>query len=193
DGRDLASVKRRAAGDQQFAPALAALRTRADRELNTQPLTIVHKPKAPPSGDKHDYVSMAPYFWPDPNKADGLPYIRRDGRVNPERERYDAPLLRKMSQAVGTLSLAYYLTNDERYAVHAARYLRVWFLDVPTRMNPNLNYAQFIPGVTDGRGIGIIDTVSLLQVVDGIGMLRGSPAWTDADQAGLTAWFRDYL
>src|SRR5437660_805703 len=173
DGRDLAAVKRRlAAGDPQLAAALAELRRHADAELKTPPLTIVHKPKAPPSGDKHDYVSMAPYFWPDPTKPDGLPYIRRDGRVNPEREKYDRPLLGKMAQAVHALALAHYLTGEERYAEHAARLLRVWFLDAATRMNPNLNYAQFIPGVNDGRGIGIIDTVALLEVVDGIGLLR---------------------
>src|SRR5690242_5806757 len=110
DGRDLVAVKRRfAAGDPTIAAAVAELRKRADDELKTEPLTIVNKPQAPPSGDKHDYVSMAPYFWPDPSKPDGLPFIRRDGRVNPERNKYDRPLLGKMSQAVGTLGLAYYL------------------------------------------------------------------------------------
>jgi hypothetical protein len=195
DGRDLAKVKRRlaAGGDKQLAAALTELRAQADRELKTEPLTVVHKPKAPPSGDKHDYVSMAPYFWPDPDKKDGLPYIRRDGKVNPERDKYDAPLLKKMSQAVGTLALAYYLTDQERYAGHAARLLRVWFLDAPTRMNPNLNYAQFIPGVNEGRGIGIIDSVALLQVVDAAGLLEGSREWARAEAAGLKDWFRDYL
>jgi hypothetical protein len=174
DGRDLAKVRQRAAdGDKQLAAALKELRAQADKELKTEPLTIVNKPKAPPSGDKHDYVSMAPYFWPDPDKKDGLPYIRRDGKVNPERDKYDAPLLKKMSQAVGTLALAYYLTGEENYAEHATKLMQVWFLDAKTRMNPNLNYAQFIPGVNEGRGIGIIDTVALLKVVDAIGVLGG--------------------
>jgi hypothetical protein len=194
DGRDLLAVKRRlAAGEQSIVAAVAELRSRADQELKTQPPTVVNKPQAPPNGDKHDYVSMAPYFWPDPSKPDGLPYIRRDGRINPERNEYDRPLLGKMSQAVGTLGLAYYLTDDERYAVHAAQLMRVWFLDAATRMNPNLNQAQFIRGVNDGRGIGIIDSVSLLSVVDSIGLIRGSKAWSDADHAGVIAWFRDYL
>src|SRR5205085_7709037 len=107
--------------------------------------------------------------------------------------KYDAPLLKKMSAAVGTLALAHYLTDEERYAEHAAKLLRVWFLEPGTRMNPNLNYAQFIRGVNEGRGIGIIDTVSLLQVVDAIGMLAGSRSWTPDDQAGMEAWFRAYL
>jgi hypothetical protein len=194
DGRDLAKVKQRlAAGDKPLDPTLAKLRVEADRELKTKPLTVVNKPKAPPSGDKHDYVSMAPYFWPDPNKKDGLPYIRRDGKVNPERDKYDAPLLKRMAHAVATLALAHYLRGEERYARHAALLLRVWFLDARTRMNPNLNYAQFIPGVTQGRGIGIIDTVALLQVVDAAGMLELSRSWPRADQAGLKKWFRDFL
>jgi hypothetical protein len=195
DGQDLAKVKQRAAaGDKQLTATLAALRAEADKELKTKPLTVVRdKPKQPPSGDKHDYISMAPYFWPDPEKKDGLPYIRRDGKVNPEREKYDAPLLKKMSRAVSTLALAYYLTGDERYAKHAAQLLRVWFLDAATHMNPNLNYAQFIPGVNEGRGIGIIDTVALLPVVDAMGMLEGSPSWTKADQKGMKEWFSDYL
>jgi hypothetical protein len=194
DGRDLAKAKQQlAAGDKQLTAALTDLRSRADKELKAGPFTIVHQKKLPPSGDKHDYVSMAPYFWPDPTKKDGLPYIRKDGRVNPERDQYDALLLKEMAQAVSTLGLAYYLTSTERYAEHAARLLRVWFLDAETRMNPNFNHAQFIPGVNTGRGIGIIDGTALLKVVDAVGMLEGAAAWTRADQAGMEAWFRDFL
>ena len=31
-----------------------------------------------PSGDKHDYISVGTYWWPNPDTSDGLPYIRRD-------------------------------------------------------------------------------------------------------------------
>src|SRR5262249_13737010 len=151
------------------------------------------KPKAPPSGDKRDYVSMAPYFWPNPDTKTGLPYVRRDGQVNPERNKYDRPLLGRMSEAVSTLALAYYLTGEERYAEQSGTLLQVWFLDAKTRMNPNLNYAQFIPGVNEGRGIGIIDSVALLPVVDAVGLLEGSRHWTKARQAGMREWFADYL
>jgi len=196
DPHDLARVKDgSAASDLKLLVALVELRPQANKELKAGPFTIVtnNKPRPAPSGDKHDYVSMAPYFWPDPAKKDGLPYIRKDGQVNPEREKFDAPLQGKMSKAVNTLALAYYLTGEAQYAEHAAKLMRVWFLDAATRMNPNLNYGQFIPGITDGRGIGIIDTVSLLKVVEGVGLLESAPAWTKADQAGMEAWFRDYL
>jgi hypothetical protein len=138
-------------------------------------------------------MSQAPYFWPDPARRDGLPYIRRDGRTNPEREKFDSPEMGRMANAVKALALGYYLTGEERYAGHAAKLLRAWFLDEATRMNPHLKYAQFIPGVTDGRGIGLIDTCRLLPVIDAIGLLHGSRAWTKADQAGLERWFRAYL
>jgi hypothetical protein len=194
DGADLAKVKQRLAmGDKQIAAAVAELRVQAEPMLRTEPCTIVNRTKRAPSGDKHDYVSMAPYFWPDPDKKDGLPYIRKDGRVNPEREQYDAPLLQKLSRTIGPLGLAYYLTGEERHAEHAARMLRVWFLDRDTRMNPHLKYAQFIPGITEGRGIGIIDSVAFLAVIDTVGLIEGSRSWSKTDQAGMKEWFTAYV
>jgi hypothetical protein len=194
-GKDLARVKQRAAaGDPAVSAAVRELRARADQALKAGPFSVVHpKPVRPPSGDAHDYVSLAPYWWPDPAKPGGSPYVRRDGRLNPERERYDAPQLAGMAHAVNTLALAHYLTGEERYAAHAARLLRAWFLDGETRMNPNLNFGQFVPGLNDGRGSGIIDTSRLLEVVDAIGLLHGAKAWSAADQAGVEAWFRQYL
>jgi hypothetical protein len=194
-GKDLARVKEKvASGDPALTAAVKRLLVQADRALKAGPFSVVHaKPIKAPSGDIHDYISMAPYFWPDPTKPNGLPYMRRDGRVNPERNQYDRPLLGNMCQAVDTLALAYYLTGEERYAAYAARLLRTWFLDADTLMNPNLNFGQFVPGVNDGRGTGIIDTVSLLRVVDAVGLLHGARNWTAADQSGMEDWFRRYL
>jgi hypothetical protein len=190
----LRAQKRAAAGDPAAAAAVKALRARADRALKEGPFSVVHpRPRKPPSGDPHDYMSQAPYWWPDPKKPDGLPYIRRDGQTNPEVNKFDRPLLGKMTSAVGTLAQAYRLTGDERYAAHAARLVRAWFLDPATRMNPNLNYGQFVPGRNDGRGTGIIESRNFLTVVDAVGLLRDSPAWTKADQAGLEEWFRRFL
>jgi hypothetical protein len=194
DGNDLARVKEQAAKDVQLKAAVEALRKQADEALSAGPFTVVRpKPVPAPSGDKHDYVSLAPYWWPDPAKKDGKPYVRRDGRVNPEREKYDRPQLGGLADAVGTLALAYYLTGEEKYAARAATLLRTWFLDKATRMSPHLKYGQFVPGRNEGRAAGIIDTVRLLPVVDAVGMLEGSRHWTKDDQAGLRAWFRDYL
>ncbi|MBN2474626.1 MAG: alginate lyase family protein [Pirellulales bacterium] len=192
-GRLAKTRDRVAAGDAALAPAVAQLRKEAERALEAGPFSVMDKKAVPPSGDKHDYLSVGPYWWPDPDKPDGKPYIRRDGEVNPERHQYDNVALSRMGEAVDTLALAYYLTGHEPYSKHAAGLLRTWFLDPDTRMNPHLEYGQAIPGRCDGRGIGIIDTTRLARLVDAVGMLGSSAAWTPGDQKGLQLWFRDYL
>lgn len=191
----LAKTKTRIqAGDPALKPAMDKLLADAEKALRTKPPSVMDKPRTPPSGDKHDYMSFGPYWWPDPDKPDGLPYIRRDGQVNPDsRKSSDHVSLARMVGAVDTLSLAYFLTDKEPYAQHAARILRVWFLDPATKMNPNLTFAQGIPGRCHGRSTGIIETACLGSIVDAVGLLEPSKAWTDADQKGMLAWFNAYL
>lgn len=175
-------------------PALERLRADADKALAAAPHSVMEKTRVPPSGDKHDYLSLAPYSWPDPAKPDGLPWITRDGEVNPlSREGSDIGALRTMAADMETLALAYHLTGHGPYAAKAAAIVKAWFLDPATRMNPNLEYAQGIPGRTPGRGTGIIDTVALIKVVQAVGWLDGSRDWTPELRAGLTQWFRAYL
>ena len=191
----LARAKRRlASGDSSLRPAYDRLVREAAAALVAGPFSVMDKQRTPPSGDKHDYVSMGPYWWPDSTKPGGLPYVRRDGERNPEiRRDYDASRWGALSSAVGTLALAYYFSDDEKYAERAARLLRVWFLDPGTRMNPNLRYGQRIPGIAEGRGAGIIETRSLVGLVDAIGMLERSPAWTDTAAGGMRSWMSAYL
>jgi hypothetical protein len=180
--------------DARLRPAYDRLVREADAALLVGPFSVMDKPRAPESGDKHDYVSMGPYWWPDTTKPGGLPYIRRDGERNPELANgYDAPHFGALTGAVTTLSLAYYFTDDEKYAARGAALLRVWFLDPATRMNPHLRYGQRIPGITEGRAAGIIETRRLVDVVDAVGMLERSPSWTDADTRGMRDWMSAYL
>jgi hypothetical protein len=181
-------------GGPGLKAALAALEADAKKALVMAPVSVMDKRAMPPSGDKHDYMSQAPYWWPDPGKPNGRPYIRRDGERNPEIGKIsDRANLGRITGAVSTLGLTYYFTRDEQYAAHAARLARVWFLDPATRMNPHLQFGQGIPGINDGRGIGIIETRSLVDLLDGLLLLAGSPAWTPGDEAGLQAWMRAYL
>jgi hypothetical protein len=195
DAHQLQDARRRIhAGDKSLSPALDKLRSEAKKALTAGPFSVTTKGITPPSNDKHDYMSQAPYFWPDPKKPDGLPYIRRDGERNPEINKItDHQSMDKMISAVDTLSLAYYFDGDEAYASRAAELLRAFFLDPATKMNPNLRYAQGIPGINTGRGIGLIETVGLTKVVDSIGLLAASKSWTDADQHGLQDWFAKFL
>ncbi len=172
----------------------AELLASADRDLRLKPMSVTDKSLTPPSGDKHDYMSQAPYWWPDPTKPDGKPYIRRDGERNPEINKLpDHDNLGRLTNAVATLGLAYRLSKKPEYAEHAAILTRVWFLDPTLRMHPHLKFGQGIPGINDGRGIGIIETRGLPDLLDGITLIADSGAWTKADDVGLQRWMREYL
>lgn len=183
------------ADDPWFEKAMIALQRRADRALTQGPFSVTHKTGTPPSGDSHDYMSIGIYWWPNPDTPDGLPYVRHDGKVNPESRdgTYDANRNNQMVNAVSDLALAYYLTGHPPYAEHAADLLRTWFIDPETRMNPNLRYAQAWPGRNDGQGFGIIETASYVRLIDAPGLIAASEFWTTSDQQALQQWFADYL
>lgn len=194
DAQQLDAVKRRAAaGDAEAQALIATIRRTADQHLQHAPVSVMDKKIAPPSGDKHDYVSLATYYWPNPKSPSGLPYIARDGEVNPETKDADYTRLRTMIDIARGLALAYAATGDERYAQGAAVQLRTWFLDDATRMNPHLNYGQCVRGRAGGNPFGIIESAYLTDVLDADALLRDSPVWSADDRTRLQGWFRDYL
>ncbi len=181
------------AGDPVLRPALERLTAEADQALRQPARSVMDKTRVATSGDRHDYFSFGPYWWPDPGKPGGLPYVRRDGETNPDSQvGTDHGPIKDLGQNVWVLALAYHLTGREPYAAHAATLLRAWFLDPATRMNPHLRYAQAIPGITDGRGIGIIETRYLLPALDGAALVFQSASWTKQDERGLREWLEAY-
>jgi len=181
------------AGEASVQPAVKRLLADADKTLSMKPLSVMDKKLTPPGGSKHDYYSFGIYWWPDPSKPDGLPYIRKDGVVNPEsREGNDALPFGRTNRAVEELGLAYFFSGKEAYAAKAAALVRVWYLAPETRMNPDMNHAQGIPGKNDGRGIGIIEGSTLSELMDGIALIRASDAWTEQDEAGMNQWLGSF-
>lgn len=164
----------------------------AQEYLNEVPITITASSSPRSPGGKHDFFSEGDYWWPDPGNPNG-PYIRRDGMSNPDNFTGHRHALIRLSQQVPALAAAWLLTRDERYASHAIKHLRAWFIDPATLMNPNLQYAQAIKGVDTGRSIGIIDTIHLVEVARAISGLEGSKAFTRNEAEALKNWFAQYL
>jgi len=144
-------------------------------------------------GGPHDYYSNGDYWWPNPDTPDGLPYIQRDGQTIPDNFNGHRIILRQMRTNVVFLTSAYLLTGDEGCARRATEHLKEFFLDEETYMAPHLSYAQALLGICPGRGIGIIDTLHLVDVVFAIEHLRASESMTEEIYRGLKKWFSKYL
>lgn len=177
--------------DPFYAACYNVLLERADSLLNVEPLSVMMKEYVPASGNKHDYMSLARYTWPDPSKPNGLPYITRDGLTNPEINCFDRNHLGETAQRITTLALAWYFSGNERYAQKAVKLIHTWFLDSATRMNPNLEYAQMVPGHNNGKGRshGLIDTYSFVEMLDAVALLEKSKAFMVKDSKQLKHWF----
>jgi hypothetical protein len=164
----------------------------ADRYLKRPPQTITAFRAARSAGGPHDFFSEGDYWWPDPKNPDG-PYIRRDGESNPDNFVDHRRALVRLSIEMPALTAAWKLTSDDRYAAHARRHLRAWFVDPSTRMTPSLEYAQAIHGIATGRGTGIIDTIHLVEVARAIEVLQRGGALPGTELQPIRAWFADYI
>jgi hypothetical protein len=164
----------------------------ADAYLNELPETVTASFCDRSAGNHHDFYSEGDYWWPDEQNPNG-PYIRKDGLTNPANFTAHREELIRFSQISGALASAYVLTNDKKYAEKLALHLKAWFVNQDTKMNPNLLYAQAIKGVATGRGIGIIDTVHLVEVTKAIHAIENSSALSKADLKAIKLWFSNYL
>lgn len=177
------------------APLAQALRAQGDAALSEGPFSVMHKTLTPPSGDKHDFLRMPTYAWPNPDTPDGLPYIIRDGEPGPaiSGPDYDMGRMMQMTEAVISLSWASLMDDGNGYADHAEHLLRVWFIDPETRMNPNLTYSKYTPGDTPPYPTGVIATHRWVELIQAVGILAGSPSWNPELLQALQDWFRHYL
>jgi hypothetical protein len=176
------------------AMAVQSVIEKANHEL-TQPHSTLLPTGYPKGEGSQAYVSLATYWWPDPDRENGLPYIRKDGQVNPETmsEHSNLPQLVRMARRVEVLGAAYRFTGNGIYASRAIEQLKKWFIDPENRMLPHLEHAQLIRGINSGRSYGIIDGWWLVRVVDSIPLLRRSHYWSKETDRRLAAWFTHYV
>ncbi len=196
DGARLATIRQQVttAPTAAQAAALRSLTGAADKALTASPWSVLDKTSTV-SPDKHDYYSLATYFWPNPDTADHCPYVRKDGRWGPTAATTgDLTAWANTWHAINDLTLAWYYTGRAAYAQRAALVIRTWFLNPATRMNPNMKYGQVVPCTTTGRKEGIIETSqAITQVVDGLALLdSGAPGWTTTDHNGMVAWLSQF-
>jgi hypothetical protein len=165
---------------------------KADKVLYESPQTVTMFVCPRSAGGIHDFYSEGDYWWPDPANPDG-PFIQRDGMTNPENFVEHRRVMVRLSQIIGTLASAYKVTGDEKYVCKAFIHLKAWFVDPSTRMNPSLLYSQAIKGRFTGRGIGIIDTIQLMEVAQGIIAMQNAKCIDKQLLDAIKTWFSDYL
>ena len=168
------------------------LRAEADKRMKEGPWTVTADRPKGIDLDIHDYYSEAPYWWPNPENPDGK-YVQLDGQVNPSRFLSNRTALNSMCDAVLTLGTAAFLLDDARYAQRATRVIQTWFINPKTRMNPSLEYALAVPGVSSSRGGGILEGRAFIRAIQGMEFLAQTGAWDPKDQAAARKWFEEYL
>jgi hypothetical protein len=176
------------------AQATEVLKKQVIKEANwaliQEPITVTASFSARSAGGKHDFYSEGDYWWPNPENPNG-PYIQKDGLTNPDNFVSHRFAMIRFSQIIGSLASAYKITGNVKYVKHAVLHLKAWFVNPETFMNPNLLYAQAIKGLFTGRGIGIIDTIHLMDVAQGVFVMQDK--MDPVDVASIKKWFSDYL
>jgi len=164
----------------------------ADWALAQAPITITAETSPRSAGGRHDFFSEADYFWPDPKNPDG-PYISKDGLTNPDNFVAHRKAMIRFSKVIGALASAYKLTGDEKYVKHAIVHLKAWFINAETIMNPDLTYAQAVKGLFKGRNYGIIDTIHLIEVAQGVSIMENASVFDKSTAADIKKWFSQYI
>lgn len=172
-----------------FVGNLSQFILNSEKKLNDKYHPITEKTIIAPSGNKHDYVSRAVYCWPNPNTKDSLPWVYRDGQFNvTSLKSTDHSNYYKVMSAIRDLSLSFYLTNREEFAQKAFQLISMWFINNETKMNPNFNFAQGVPGISEGSPSGIIDSRAILWVIDAFNFMKNSKYFNQADEEKFKLW-----
>ena len=166
----------------------------ANKELKAKIDPVTNKTVIPASGDIHDYHTLGSYYWPDPTKKDGLPWIYKDGEFNPINQGPDTDYdrLKNMFSSLQTLNLAYYFSGDKKYILKARKIVKVWFIDKKTKVNPNVDYGKAIPGKVSGTNFAVIDWTDIGNVITTIQLLESNKLWKGNDKSIMNKWLTDY-
>jgi len=160
--------------------------------MQQKPVTVTAASSLRSAGGKHDFFSEGDYWWPNPASADS-PYIQKDGMTNPDNFVAHRHVMIRFSRIIGALASAYKITGDEKYVRQALLHCNAWFIDTATLMHPHLLYAQAIKGRFTGRGIGIIDAIQLMEVVQGLTVMQNAKSMDANIISGTKKWFEQFL
>lgn len=182
------------AQDPLYVKAYDSIIILANKELKAKIDPVTNKTVMPTSGDKHDFHTLGSYYWPDPTKKDGLPWIYKDGEFNPINRgpKTDYDRLHDLFSSLHTLNLAYYFSGDKKYILKARKIVQVWFIDNKTKVNPNVNFGKAIPGKVSGTNFAIIDWTDIGKVITTIQLLEMNKFWEENDKTIMDKWFNDY-
>lgn len=177
-----------------FVNAYNTLISKANVALTTKANPVTNKPQTPPSGILNDYYSIGPYWWPDLTKADSLPWIWKDGKVNPmsRGDNTDQVRLSEFLNALESLTFAYYFSGETKYAFKAIELLNIWLVDGATKMNPNANYAQGVPGKAEGRRTGVIEFVKVHAIITAVQIMENKGMLPASTKTGVSKWLKDW-
>jgi hypothetical protein len=163
----------------------------AERNLSEVPITVTAASCPRSAGGIHDFYSEGDYWWPDSTNLDG-PYVRRDGITNPNNFNDHRRAVVRLSETIGNLTSAYVITKDRKYVDAVKTHLNAWFVNEETKMNPNLLYAQAIKGRHTGRGIGIIDAIHFMEVVQSMRILERDKLIDATALSKMKNWFGEF-
>ncbi len=160
--------------------------------LQQEPVTVTASQSPRSAGGKHDFYSEGDYWWPNPLSVDS-PYIQKDGMTNPDNFVAHRLAMIRFSRIMGALASAYKITGDQKYVVRGLKHCQAWFTDTATLMHPHLLYAQAIKGRATGRGIGIIDTIHFMEVVQALMSMQDAANMDKVELTAIKDWFAQYL